>query len=139
LDAAPVIMTGGNPMTKRGPRNQDRTPPPGTVVVEDDTLTPRQFIMLILSAGALVVSVGVAIAVWKVATGIKWALVILAVGSAGQMLFMGAGVFWRQVLGGRAQLVQAQGMADAARIRAQNQVTIARITKRRPEGGDRGS
>ena len=99
---------------------------PAAVTIEDDGLSVRGFAMLALSAGTLIVCVALAVAVWKVATGIQWALIIIAGGSAAQMALTGLGVYRRQELAGRAQLESAKGNADAERARGQAALLAAR-------------
>jgi len=93
--------------------------PPG-VVIEDDGLNSRELVVIAVASSTLIVSVAVAIAVWKISTGIMWSLIILSVGSAGQMLFVGAGIYQRHRLMGKAAVLEAKGRATAARITAQS-------------------
>jgi len=82
--------------------------------------------MLALSSGTLVLCIALAVAIWKVATGIQWALVILASGSAVQMACVGAGIYRRHTLAGLAQLEDARGRARASEIVAQARLRAAR-------------
>jgi len=117
-------------------RNTGPAPLPG-VTIEDDGLSVRGFAMLALSAGTLILSIAIAVAIWRISAGIKWALILLASGSAAEMAFVGLGIYRRHELAGRAQLVEAQGRADEARARGQAQVLAARLSHALPERGGR--
>ena len=111
-------------------RRQQNPAPSPSVTVEDDGLSIRGFAMLALSAGSLLVCIAVAVAIWQVSTGIKWALLILATGSSVQMILVGLGIYRRHELAGRAGLIEAQGRADANRVSAQAEMLVARHTHR---------
>jgi hypothetical protein len=95
---------------------------PPAIQIEDG-LSARELTLLITAGSTLVVSIAVAVAIYQISAGIMWALIILAVGSAGQMLFVGAGVYQRHRLTGQALVIEAEGRAEAA-------VTHARATER---------
>lgn len=94
------------------------------ITVTDTGMNSRELITLAVASSTLIVSIGVAVAVWKIATGIQWALIILSAGSAVQMVLVGVGIMCRQALAGRAMLIDAKGRASAARI-------IARVGRAR--------
>jgi len=104
-------------------RNVDRG---NNVVIEDDGLNSREMVVLAVAASTLVVSIAVAIAIWRIATGIMWAMIVLSVGSASQMVLIGAGIYQRHRLTGRALLTDAQGRADAARLEARARIAAER-------------
>ena len=111
-------------------KRQPNPAPSQAITVEDDGLSIRGFAMLALSAGSLLVCIAVAVAIWQVSTGIKWALLILATGSSVQMILVGLGIYRRHELAGRAGLIEAQGRADANRVSAQAEMLVARHTRR---------
>lgn len=61
-------------------------------------------VMMAISVATIVLSV----AAFRIATGIKWALIVLASGQSGYWLLVGAGHYQRMRLEGRALLEQAK-------------------------------
>jgi hypothetical protein len=75
-------------------------------------------ILLTTSAATVVASVGIAIAVARISTGIMWAAIILAGGQSLGAIIVSVGMSARHWLTGKALLVEAKGRATAARITA---------------------
>lgn len=92
----------------------------------DDSISSRELALLGTASGTLVVSVAVAVAVWKISTGVMWALIILSIGSAVEMVCIGIGIYHRHRLAGQAQLVEAEGRAKAGVIDAKSRLIAAR-------------
>ena len=69
-------------------------------------------------AGTTATSVALAIAVWQISGGIKWSLIIVALGQAGYWIIQGVAMLIQRIYTGRAEIIRAKGEASAARIRA---------------------
>ncbi len=103
------------------------------VTVEERGLSLRGLTILALGSSTVVLSVAAAVAVWKIATGIQWAIIILAVGYAVQMALLGMGMYHRHRKTGEAMLEEARG-----RARAQVEDAHARLIEaRRGRWGER--
>lgn len=113
------------PTTRRGQRG---APQPGTIIV-DEGMSKRELALLATASSTLVISVAIAIAVWRISTGLMWAFMILSVGSAIQAILIGAGIYAQKHLAGQAMVIDAQGRADAAKIQAHTALTSARRQK----------
>lgn len=98
-------------------RNQQPVPQQPGITITDTSMSSRELITLAVASSTLIISIGVAVAVWKVAAGIQWGLIILSTGSAAQMILVGIGIMRRETLTGQARLAQAKGQAIAT-IRA---------------------
>jgi hypothetical protein len=105
--------------------NRHPVPQPGTVIV-DEGMSKRELALLATASSTLVISVAISIAVWRISTGLMWALIIMSIGSAGQMLLVGAGIYQKHRLSGQALVIEAEGRAKASTIQAQAQLTAAR-------------
>ena len=88
---------------------------PSGVVIQDDGPSGRELLYLATVGSTLVISVSLAVAIWRVATGIMWAVVIMSVGVAIQTVFIGAGIYCRYVAAGQAEIIRAQGERMRAR------------------------
>lgn len=96
-------------------KRQDRS---HDVIQVDEGLNGRELSLLVTAGSTLVITIAVSIAVWRISTGIMWALIILSVGSAGQTVLVGLGLFLRLRDQGRALVIEARGQATAAALQA---------------------
>lgn len=108
-------------MFKKG---KEKAAMPPAIQIEDG-LSARELTLIVAASSTLIVSVAVAVAIWQISAGIMWALIILAVGSAGQMLFVGAGVYQRHRQMGEALVIEAEGRAEAAMTHARASERLA--------------
>jgi len=107
-------------MTKRTPRG-GRQPP--SIQISESGLGKNEMVMMAISVATIVLS----IAIWKVATGIKWALIILAGGQSAYWTLVGIGRLVRMRFEGRTLLERAKGRNLA-------EITAARRGRLLPPG-----
>lgn len=112
------------------------TPPPG-IQIEQRELGRNEMIMVAASVATIALSIALAIAAVKIATGLKWAIIVASAGPSGYWLLRGLGDVLYQRLVGRALLEQAKRGA-CLELHPGRTVTWARIlTDGRGEKGDR--
>ena len=98
------------------------TPPPG-IQIEQHELGKNEMVMIFASAATLVLAVVLGIVAIQIATGIKWALILLAgglgLGNCAYLSLTGAGHFVRMRLEGLALLERAKGrnLAEITAVR----------------------
>ena len=90
------------------------------VTIEDRSLSRNGLILVGGSIVTVVASVGIAVAVARVSTGLMWAAIILSVGAACNMVLSGIGVFVQQRFAGRAMLERAKAEAKARLMEARH-------------------
>lgn len=105
------------------------TPQPGPayagITIQDDGLGKRELALLITASSTLIVSVAIAVAIWRLSIGLMWGMIILSVGCAGQMLLVGAGIYIRHRLTGEALVIEARGKAQAMIYQARERLWLS--------------
>jgi len=91
---------------------------PHDVVRVDEGLNGRELSLLVTAGSTVILTIAVSIAVWRISTGIMWALIVLSVGSATQTILVGVGLFLRLRAEGQARVIEARGQAAAAALQA---------------------
>lgn len=91
---------------------------PPAITITDPGLSGREVIVLAVAASTVITAIGIAVAVWKISEGLMWAMIILAACNGAQTILTGIGVMLRYRDAGRAQVITAQGRADAEREHA---------------------
>lgn len=86
-----------------------------SITIQDNALTSKELIYLTTAASTLMITISVSIALWKVAQGVMWAIIILAIGSAGQMVLTGLGIYHLYHARGQALIIEAKASLTAAR------------------------
>jgi hypothetical protein len=101
-----------------------------SVTIEEKGPSTRTIMTIAVASATVVLSIAVGVAVWRIASGIQWAVIILAAGYAGEMLFIGWGICRHYCALGQAARIEAEGKREALITEAKAELANAR---RRPQ------